>query len=77
MALAEGRKLSSYGVSNGDLLELLVVDMEWSDSSQDVIDLIKNGGEFVRFENDHKSRVMDYVKWLALSWAIVNAVCLS
>jgi hypothetical protein len=96
-ALADDRTLASCEVSKGDVLELLVVDMEWSADSLKIIENIKHGG-FHR-EDDDRGDIFDadvlikkddgeeimFVEEmpirddngaLALSWAIVNAVCL-
>jgi hypothetical protein len=72
-ALADDRTLASHGVSKGDLLELLLVDMEWSDHSQAIIDYTTHCGE--AFDRD--TPINNDEGMLALSWALVNAVCLS
>ncbi len=67
--LADDRTMASAGVSNGDLLELLVVDIDWDQASLDVIERIKHGGDKVRlFRIDIRDDD------LALSWALLNEV---
>jgi hypothetical protein len=67
--------MSSCGVSKGDLLELLLVDIEWSNHGLAIIDLIKFGGDKISIGND--LRVCEKDGSMALSWALVNAVRLS
>jgi hypothetical protein len=74
-ALADDKTLASCGVSKGDLLELLLVDMEWSAHSRAIIEQIKHGGEGITFSRD--TPIRDEDGSLALSWALVNAVCSS
>jgi hypothetical protein len=74
-ALADDRTLASCGVSKGDLLELLVVDMEWSAHSRVIIEHIKHGGKEVCFEAGMP--IDDDDGSLALSWAVINGVCSS
>jgi hypothetical protein len=74
-ALVNDRTLASYGVSSGDLLELLVVDMDWTEQSLAMIERIKHGGAKMHFENPFHRPVREPdVGLLALSWALVNAV---
>jgi hypothetical protein len=96
-ALGDDRTLASCGVSNGDLLDLLMVDIEWSAHSLEIIENIKHGGVHVEddgqgdfFDEDMPVQVYDGEEiWfhedmpirdengaLALTWALVNAVCL-
>jgi hypothetical protein len=70
-AIADDRTLASCGVSSGDLLELLVVDIDWSNHSLEVIELVKHGGEDFFFV---ECPIRDDDGSLALSWALVNAV---
>ena len=70
-ALADDRTLASYGLSKLDVLDLLLVDMDWSNECRAMIEFIKDGGEDARF-----GTVVDDDKSLAVSWALVNAVCL-
>ncbi len=69
-ALADDRTLESYGLSKRDVLDLFLVDMNWSDECLQMIGRIKDCGEEVRF-----TTVIDDDLALALSWALVNAVC--
>jgi hypothetical protein len=75
LALADDRTLASCGVSKGDLLELFLVDMEWSARSLAIIEHVKHGGEGVSFEENMP--IGDEDGSVALSWALVNAVCSS
>jgi Ran GTPase-activating protein (RanGAP) involved in mRNA processing and transport len=68
--LADDRTLASYGVSKRDALDLFLVDMNWSHECRELIELIRDGGEEVNFET-----VIDDDSALAVSWALVNAVC--
>jgi hypothetical protein len=71
MALADGMTLASCGVSNGDLLELFLVDMEWDEGGLAMI------AEFKRLTKDYYCiEFFDDDCVLPLSWALVNAVCL-
>ena len=71
-ALADDRTLESYGISQGDLLELLLVDMNWSASSLQMIEQIKSP----KIRDQIRVDFLDDDRLLALSWALVNAVCL-
>jgi hypothetical protein len=68
-ALADDRTLASYGVSKHGLLDLLLVDINWSNQCQEMIVMIKDGGEATDFTD-----VNDDDSVLAVSWALVNAV---
>jgi hypothetical protein len=72
-ALADDRTLESYGVMDGGLLDLLVVDMDWNVADRRIIDFIKDGGAEIRFEGGLP--FLDGTAALALSWALANAVC--
>ena len=68
-ALADDRTLASYGLSNRDVLDLLLVDMNWSNECQEMIKFIRDGGDKISFAID-----IDDDLALAVSWALVNAV---
>jgi hypothetical protein len=71
-ALADDQTLASCGLSKRDVVDLLLVDMNWSDECREIVEFIKDGGEELNF-----ATVVDDDKALAISWALVNAVCLS
>ena len=70
-ALEDGRTLDSYGVTKRDMLDLFLVDMDWSDACLEMIESIRNGGAEIHFDTG-----IDDDEVLAVSWALVNAVCL-
>jgi hypothetical protein len=70
-ALADDRTLASCGVSNGNLLDLFVVDMDWDKENLAIIERIRHGGDEINFV--HGTRISDDNE--ALPWALVNAVC--
>jgi hypothetical protein len=70
-ALADDRSLETYDLSNCDVLDLFLVDVNWSNDCKHVIELIKDGGQEIIF-----SDVDDDELVLAVSWALVNSVCL-
>ena len=72
-ALADDRTLESYGLSKRDVLDLLLVDMIWSNECQEMIEFMKNGGQEISFQ---MPRCLDGDLLLAVLWALVNAVCL-
>jgi hypothetical protein len=67
-ALADDQTLVSCGVSKGDLLELLLVDMAWDDASLAIIERIENCDDEFEFTGQQDEGI------LALTWALVNAV---
>ena len=71
--LADDRNLASYGLSNRDVIELFLVDMNWSTECQKLIDFIKDGGEEIQFTHEMQLDKDDSA--LAVSMALVNAVC--
>ncbi len=72
LALADDRALASCGILRGGLLDLFLVDMVWDDASLAIIDCIQHGGDRIDFPFEMPFRDTD----LALSWALVNEVCL-
>jgi hypothetical protein len=70
-ALVDDRTLVSCGLSKRDVLDLLLVDINWSDECREMIALIKDGGEEIYF-----TAAVDDDLALAFSWALVNVVCL-
>jgi hypothetical protein len=71
-ALVDDRTLASYGVSSGDLLDLLVVDINWSEHSAAFIERIRLCGSEMTYHDD--TPIRDDDGSLALVWALVNAV---
>ena len=71
-ALAADRTLASYGVSKRDVLDLLLVDMNWNRECRRIIEFIKEGGENVNFTPEMPLSNEDLA--LAVSWALVNSV---
>jgi hypothetical protein len=72
-ALVDHMTLASYGVSNDGLLELFLVDMDWDNTSLAIIERIRHGGTRIDFADSY----IHNDEQLALSWALVNAVCFS
>jgi hypothetical protein len=70
LALADDRTLASCGLSKRDALDLFLIDMNWNDKCRETIELIKNGGKEIEFLSE-----IDDDSALAVSWALVNAVC--
>jgi hypothetical protein len=70
-ALVDDRALDSYGLRKRDVLDLLLIDMNWSNECRMMIEFIQNGGDTIKFT----TAIGDDVA-LAVSWALVNAVCL-
>ena len=68
--LSDDRTLASYGLSKRDALDLFLVDMNWNNECRAMIEFIKDCGKEIIFEN-----VKDDDLALAVSWALVNAVC--
>ena len=69
-ALADVMTLASCGVSNGDLLDLFLVDMDWSEEDLMIIE------DFKHLTKDYSCiELFDDDSVLPLSWALVNAVC--
>ncbi len=68
--LEDERSLSSYGINDGDRIEMLVRDIEWSESDQELHRLIQTGGEDV----DLSKKKLDDSAALAIAWAIENEV---
>ncbi len=71
-ALADDRTLASYGISKRDVLDLFLVDMDWSNECRDMIEFIKNGGDEISFTTN--MALWTDVSSLAVSWALVNEV---
>jgi hypothetical protein len=69
-ALEDDRTLESYGLLRRDVLDLLLVDMNWSSKCLEAIAFIRCGGQAINFEFD-----IDDDAALAVSWSLVNAVC--
>jgi hypothetical protein len=67
--LTDDQTLLSCGVSNGGVVEVLMVDMVWS---ADCLELIE---QFKQLENEDFLPNLDDNAVLALTWALVNAVC--
>jgi hypothetical protein len=66
--------LASYGLSNRDLLDLLLIDMNWSNiECLELIEVVKKGGE--ELNSSKVSVIWDDSLALAVSWSLVNAVC--
>jgi hypothetical protein len=70
-ALLNDRTLESYGLRKRDVLDSLLIDMNWSNECREMIEFIQHGGDTVLFT----SAIGDDVA-LAVSWALVNAVWL-
>ncbi len=68
--LEDERSLSSYGINDGDRIEMLVRDFEWSESDRELHRLIQAGGEDV----DLSKKKLDDSAALAIAWAIENEV---
>ena len=64
--------LSSYGINDGDRIEMLVKDIEWSESDRELHRMIETGGESV----DLSMKNLDDNAASAIAWAIENEVTL-
>jgi hypothetical protein len=71
LALADDRTLASYGLTKRNALDLFLIDMNWNDACRSMLEHIENGGEEIHFFSE-----IDADLALAVSWALVNAVCL-
>lgn len=68
--LEDERSLGSYGINDGDCIEMLVRDIEWSESDRELHRLIQTAGEDV----DLSKKKLDDSAALAIAWAIENEV---
>ena len=75
LALADDRTLGSYDMSKRGMLDLLLVDMSWSNACQEMIEHVKHGGERIVFRTRGRRDFIGDDQVLAISWSLVNAVC--
>jgi hypothetical protein len=71
--LADECTLSSCGVADGGLLDLLIKEISWSPSDRELIEQVRRGGETTTIH--HEGRALGPQGSLAIAWALLNEVC--